>query len=118
MKHNHATKFLTFGLFFASMIFYSCSLESDESGYHTYEFTGRHDFLEDFFALNMQDVSRDSYIDRLHELNPDVFVLTNLTESVWDKANKKYCIKSSETGRVYECNVQKGTKIRIARIRN
>jgi hypothetical protein len=100
------------------MLFSSCSIVSEDNAYHTYEFTGRHDFLEDFFALNMQAQSSDSYVDRLHQLNPDVFVLTNLTEPVWDRANKRYCIKSLKTEKVYECKVKKGTKIRTGSIRN
>ena len=90
---------------------------NEDKGYHTYEFTGRHDFLEDFFALNL-DLGESPYIDQLHKLNPDVFVVTNLTEPISNRANKKYFIKSPTTGIVYECKVQKGIKIRTSLIRN
>lgn len=102
---------------FANFILSTCSLVSEDSGFHSYEFTGRHDFLEDFFTLGI-DLGESPYIDQLHRLNPDVFVVTNLTEPFSDRINKKYFIKSPDTGVVYECKVQKGIKIRTGPFRN
>ncbi len=110
MTRYKISTILIVSLYLISVLLSSCSNERDNMGYHTYKFTGKNDFIFDFFALNLQPES--PYIDELHNLNPDVFIVTDLTKSIWDTTDKKYFIKSTITGTVYRCNVTKGTTIR------
>ena len=114
MKPYQTLSILVANICLSSIFFFSCSKQNDIIGYHTYEFTGNNNFVLDFFTLNLQ--SESPYIDELHKLNPDVFVATDSTKSIWDIANEKYFIKSTITGTVYECKLKRGTTIRLSPI--